>query len=68
MRNKGKNVCEDALWRVSARLSNKHDIPWLPILCPKCKEDMISSKMASVLLSCLKCGAEFRMVEVHDDK
>ena len=63
-----KHACETALWRVSARLAEKHDIFWLPILCPKCKNGMISAKMASEFLVCLKCEAEFRIVEVHKDE
>ena len=63
-----KNACETALWRVSVRLAKKHDILWFPILCPKCREGMISAKMASEFLVCLKCGAEFRIVEVQKDE
>jgi DNA-directed RNA polymerase subunit RPC12/RpoP len=55
---------EEVLWNVSR---NFQDEAWLPITCPKCL-GIVSNKMASDRLVCLKCGSEFFLVEVSTKK
>jgi len=63
-REENFNSLENALWTVSYRFAKEG---WLPIICPKCLENdkigIISNKMASDRLICLRCGKEFSTEE-----
>ena len=59
-----RKILESTLWEASSRLMRNFEIPWLPPLCPKCL-GILSHKMASSRLICLKCNSEFELKEAE---